>query len=427
VELGLERDLITSSDATRRTYILIDGQLQAMPDRMRMMVPEDLATLEHSALFSAAARAAYAAEPARAEELRSSAPDADESVASFVLRHFGPEVLARIAAPLLSGVFGGDVEKLSVRAVMPAFVAMERDHGSLVAALQARAKAHRDRPQQPIFTSLRHGLGSLIERLVATLPADRIHCGSPISALLASATGWLIQADPTDCSECSRLAPFDRVLCATSLDTARKLLAPLDPGAAALLPTDASSAVLASFCWRAEAAARFSLPQGFGFLVPRNFGAQNLAPQDAGPEISRTSGTEDPQLLACTFVDQKFPDRCPAGARVVRVFFGGAGASALASQPDAAITATALRQLQQILQPGAQKPLPAPEASLITVRRWPRSLPQYEVGHLERMAELDARVATLGGLALLGNSYRGVGLPDLIRAARQAARSIIEG
>jgi oxygen-dependent protoporphyrinogen oxidase len=141
IELGLESELIASNDAIRKTYILIDGQLRPMPDRMRMMVPEDLAALEASTLFSATARQAYAHELASAESLRTSAPSHDESVASFVRRHFGEEVLTKIGAPLLSGVFGGDVARLSVRAVMPAFVAMEREHGSLIAGLQAKAKA----------------------------------------------------------------------------------------------------------------------------------------------------------------------------------------------------------------------------------------------------------------------------------------------
>ena len=106
IELGLEAELIFSNDATRKTYILIDGRLQPIPDRMRMMVPEDLATLEDSPLFSDSARKAYAAELTRADELRASALAEDESVAAFVQRHFGEEVLAKIAAPLLSGVFG---------------------------------------------------------------------------------------------------------------------------------------------------------------------------------------------------------------------------------------------------------------------------------------------------------------------------------
>jgi len=396
VELGLEAELIFSNDATRKTYILIDGRLQPIPDKMRMMVPEDLGALEGSPLFSDSAREAYAAELGRAGELRASAPGEDESVAAFVRRHFGEEVLAKIAAPLLSGVFGGDVAKLSVRAVMPAFVAMEREHGSLIAALQAKAK--RSSPQ-PIFTSLRNGMGSLIEALVLRLPAERLHLNRSALSIKREGKLWCLRAStPAEKGRTGKSKRhFNHILLATPGDVTRGLLASLDAAAAALIPTDASSAVLAAFAFPD---ATFALPQGFGFLVP--------ATQNSGAETS---------LLAATFVTQKFPDRAPKGAQVLRAFFGGSSAEALADAGDEAVSQVALAQLQEILGP-----LPAP--TLTTVRRWPRSLPQYEVGHLERIAELDQRIATLGGLTLLGNAYRGVGLPDLIRDSRAAAKSL---
>ena len=137
IELGLESELIPSNDATRQTWIYLDNKLVPMPPGMNMMVPTNLAALAASPLFTPAAIAAYRAEPARAAELLASIPAHDESIADFTLRHFGPEVLTRVAAPLLSGVFGGDVHTLSARAVLPAFIAMEKDHGSLIAALQA--------------------------------------------------------------------------------------------------------------------------------------------------------------------------------------------------------------------------------------------------------------------------------------------------
>jgi oxygen-dependent protoporphyrinogen oxidase len=402
IELGLEKSLIHSNDATRKTYILINGQLIPMPDGMRMMVPENLATLEASPLFSPEARAAYAAELDRADELKSSAPDADESVATFVRRHFGEEVLTKIGAPLLSGVFGGDVNKLSVRAVMPAFVAMEREHGSLIAALQAKSKTRGGRTLQPIFTSLRDGLATLTDALIVKLPGDRLHLNRSALSLKREGNTWCLRTStPSDRDVAGKSKRhFHHILLATPIDTTRVLLQPREPEAAALIPQDASSAVLAAFCWPADSAATFSIPPGFGFLVPQSDGVQN-------------------QLLAATFVDQKFPHRAPPGARIIRVFFGGATAQALETQTDDAIAEASLAQLQSILGP-----LPTPDPAFTTIRRWPRSLPQYEVGHLERIAQLDQRMAALGGLTLLGNGYRGVGLPDLIRDARAAVRTL---
>jgi oxygen-dependent protoporphyrinogen oxidase len=208
---------------------------------------------------------------------------------------------------------------------------------------------------------------------------------------------------------------FDAVLVATAVDAARGLLTPIAPEAAELLPAEASSAVLVAFCF-AEAA-RVLLPQGFGFLVPPNGACAKDALDPA-----------ETLLLACTFTDQKFAQRVPVGGRQVRAFFGGAAADRLAKCGNDEIAAIARLELARILNSHnhvltgpAPTPLPAPV--LTVVRRWPRSLPQFAVGHLERAAELEARIAELPGLTLLGNSLHGVGLPDLIRDARRAARA----
>ena len=414
IELGLESELIYSNDATRKTYILrtsgagenIAGKLQAIPDRMRMMIPEDLGALDGSPLFSESAKQAYADELTRAKELKANAPTQDESVANFVQRHFGDEVLNTLVAPLLSGVFGGDVHELSVRAVMPQFVAMEREHGSLIAALQTRAR-QRTHAQQPIFTSLRNGMGSLVEALRAQLPRDRIHTRAR-AAHLWDEPRWHIVVDdatyrPYETPQPMWVDRFDELIVATSLDSIRGLLAATDYDRRPdrLLPVDASSAVLVVFAWTEDVVRTFAIPSGFGFLVPQG---------SAGEQ----------QLLACTFVDQKFPHRAPEGARVMRAFFGGESAELLSLRSDEEIAKAALTQLRDILGP-------IPEPSFHTVRRWPRSLPQYEVGHLDRIAELERLVEQVPGLHLLGNSYRGVGIPDLIRDARAAARAIANG
>jgi oxygen-dependent protoporphyrinogen oxidase len=158
---------------------------------------------------------------------------------------------------------------------------------------------------------------------------------------------------------------------------------------------DASSAVVVGFGF--SDATKFTMPPGFGFLVPP--GSDNL-------------------LLACTFVDQKFGDRVPQGGRLMRAFFGGKAADRLMRCGNDETAAVARMELARILGP-------LPEPQMTVVRRWPRSLPQYAVGHLERMKQLDARVGQLNGLWLLGNGYRGVGLPDLIRDSRAAARQFV--
>ena len=387
-ELGLADEIIPSNDDARVTWVLRDGALVAMPDGMRMMVPERVDAVMHSPLFGEAARAAYTAEPLRAEELKAAAPDHDESVATFVKRHFGDEVLRVIGAPLLGGVFGGDVERLSVRAVMPAFVAMEREFGSLTLALQARAAERGGRRAASVFTSLRSGAATLIERIVAALPPDAIGFERSIVAMKRTSSGWVLRDDR------GLSVPYDHVMLAVPVRVAARLLAPIDAKAASLLQIPSSSALIAGFGYARNAAP--TLPAGFGFLSPDG---------------------EDCQLLAGTFADQKFDGRVPTGGKSVRAYFGGATADALMAQTDDEIAGTAKRELEKVL--GA-----LPEAAVTVVRRWPDALPQYEVGHGERMAQLQSRVDAMGALHLLGNGYRGVGLPDLVRDGRAAARSL---
>jgi oxygen-dependent protoporphyrinogen oxidase len=382
-ELGLGDEVMASNDAVRKTYVLIDKKLQAMPDGMRMMVPADLDAVDASELFSPEAKRAYRDEVRRAEELRASAPDGDESVAEFVRRHFGDEVLEKIGAPLLSGVFGGDVAKLSVRAVMGQFVAMERDHGSLIVALQARTAK-----SDSVFTTLRSGMGTLVDRMIATIPADWVRLAAEVRFVSYGEEGWLV-------GTARGVERFDAVMMAAPVDIARSLLHPVEERAAELMEMNSSSAVVVAF--GLSDAAKFLLPPGFGFLVPPG---------------------SDSLLLACTFVDQKFDDRVPPDGRLVRAFFGGKAAERLMRCGNDETAAVARMELARILGP-------MPEPQVTVVRRWPRSLPQYGVGHLERMAKLQEQVAQLEGLWLLGNGYRGVGLPDLIRDARLAAQQFV--
>jgi oxygen-dependent protoporphyrinogen oxidase len=260
-------------------------------------------------------------------------------------------------------------------------------------------------------------MASLTEALASHLPEERIHLNRSVGQLWLDEDEWTVDFFSADELTLKRRfgadsdGPFNDAVVATSLDAVRNLVRDFDPadgtilpssGAiSSLLPAHSSSAILVAFTWAEGLARSFTIPSGFGFLVPQ-------------------TSAEAEQVLACTFVDQKFPHRAPEGARVMRAFFGGESAESLSSRSDEEIAAAALRQLRNIL--GS-----IPEPSFHTVRRWPRRLPQYEVGHLERIAELERLVAQIPGLHLLGNSYRGVGIPDLIRDARATARAIAKG
>jgi protoporphyrinogen/coproporphyrinogen III oxidase len=394
IELGLEAEIIPSNDARRRTYLLEDDQLVPMPDGMRMMVPTDLEAIVASPLFSEQARQAYREEPLRAAELKAFAAgrreDEDESVASFVERHFGAEVAEKIAGPLLAGVFGGDIRQLSAASVMAPFVAMEREHGSLILALQQRQRAAQT---QSVFTSLKGGVQTLIEGMVARIAPAAIRLNEAVLSVTPKAGKW---DAVTSCGP----ATFDRVVLATPVHVTRELVAPWNSELGTLLDVEASSAVVAAFAFDRESAKGVKIPEGFGFLVP----------QRDKPTVEDS----DPKLLACTFVDQKFTCRTPEGCVLLRAFFGGKSAPALLDRSDEAILDTARRQLGRVFGE-----LPASQIAL--VRRWPRSLPQYAVGHRARVKNIEAMAEEVPGLHLLGNAFHGVGLPDLIHHGRTLA------
>ncbi len=392
IELGLGPQIIPSNDHQRRTYLLDGERLIPMPDGMRMMVPTDFEALERSPLFSAEALRAYREEPDRAAELKSFAlsTDQDESVATFVRRHFGEEVASKIAGPLLAGVFGGSVENLSVRSVMPAFVKMEREHGSLVEALRRQVRA--DRGASSVFTTLTSGLGALVEGMVAKIPAGSIRLNHEVTAIKRSAENWVVEA-------AGRHETFDDLVLATPAHITRGLLEPLDATMADLLTMEATSAIVVALAFAPAHARQMRIPPGFGFLVPQVRGSAS-------------------SLLACTFVDQKFSHRVPEGGVLLRGFFGGEQALGLLEESDADLLGRTLTELRRILGP-----IPEPDEWL--VRRWPKSLPQYSVGHQARIEELERRLSGFPGLQLVGNAYHGVGLPDLIRDGRAAASRLV--
>ncbi|GGG98265.1 protoporphyrinogen oxidase [Silvibacterium dinghuense] len=397
VELGLESEILPSNDAKRQTYLLRSDQLVLMPKDMRMMVPTTWEPIESSPLFSDEARAAYRREAESAAKLTALAlkDGEDESVASFVRRHFGDEVTRTLAGPLLAGIFGGDVEMLSVRAVMPAFVKMEREHGSLIAALQSRKPS--GGPAPAVFTTLASGLQTLVDRMQAAIPAEAIRLETPVTGLTRKGSKWhitLFSKVTLQTDHIPQNESFDEVILATPAHVTRALLAPVHADFGRLLDMEASSAIIVALGFAPKDTRNLQIPEGFGYLTFQ-----------PGPE----------DLMACTFADQKYLGRVPAGAVLLRAFFGGEAGLRLMSESDEALIARALRQLSAALGP-----LPAPALRL--VRRAPRSLPQYAVGHPARMEELAALTAQFPGLHLVGNAYHGVGLPDMVRQGREAAR-----
>jgi len=391
--LGIGDQLIGSNDADRKTYILTRGRLVEMPDGLMFMVPTKILPTGLSPLFSWKTKLRMTQElfhPPRAV-------DHDESVSAFVERHYGAEMVDRLADPLLSGVYGGEAANLSVRAVLPRFAEMERTHGSLGRAMLAARKKMRSGPRKPappLFTSLRNGMQHLTETVVSRLTASSLIVNAPVEAIRAEAGGWLVSAG-------LQSDQFDAVIVALPGRAAAQVLRMQSPDLSAELGAiEYSSSITVGMAYDHQV--RQSLPPGFGFLVPRS---------------------ERKRLLAATFVHNKFPHRAPEDRALLRCFFAGANAENVWSLSNDQIVAIVREELHQILGPqihGLQR-----EPLFARVYKWKSAMAQYSVGHLERLERIERLRRQLPGLALAGNSYRGIGVPDCVRSGRDAAKALV--
>lgn len=413
-ELGLGSQLVWSNDQRRRTYLAHDGgskpRLVPIPAGMRLIAPTRWGPFLRSSMFGWGAagwktKLNFLLEPGRADQLKKAALQelADETVAEFVTRHFGLRAAQTLAAPLISGIFGGDIHTLSMRAVLPSFAKLEREHGSIITPLRNSRKDH---PRQPLFCAPAEGMESLIRVLVDSLPAEFLHLQEPVRTIAREGSGWRLKTS-------QREIYFGSLILATPVQVTRELLQPLGPRGreiALLLPPVSSSAIVVALGFDALHAARLRVPAGFGILFPRRSGE--------GDRLS---------LLACTFMDQKFPGRVPPGAVLLRAFFGGSSSA----EPLAVRTPLVVRTDEELIAEALQRLTPLisetgalPEPSVKLVHRLPLSLPQYLIGHSGRMAELMDLLKKTPSLALIGNAYQGVSVSDLIRDARAAARAL---
>jgi oxygen-dependent protoporphyrinogen oxidase len=381
-ELGLGDQLISSNDAERKTYILVKGRLVPIPQGLEFMVPTRIWPMATTPLFSFTTKMRMAAElfSARRKDAE------DESVGDFVRRHFGPEMVDRVAEPLLAGVYGGSVDCLSVRAVLPRFAAMERESGSLVrATLKAKARARTNVKPQPIFTSLKNGMQQMVDTLVNLLPKSSLRLQQQNIAVRPINDEWQVE------NSCGG-GRFQAVLLAVPAPSAATMLRQAVP----LLIDGLSRTAYTSSVAVALAYDHADLPSGHGFLVPRS---------------------ENRKLMACTFVHKKFSYRAPEGKKLLRCFFSSSRLPDLLQASDEDFQAMARQELKEILGLAAQ-PLFA------RVFRWERAMTQYETGHLERVAEMEKVLAAMSGLHIIGNSFHGIGVPDCIKSARLAVEQI---
>jgi oxygen-dependent protoporphyrinogen oxidase len=389
-KIGLGDQLIGSNDSERKTYILAKGKLVEMPDGLMFMVPTKIVPTVLSPLFSWRTKIRMAAEWFRPPHR---APD-DETVAEMVKRHYGSEMVELLADPLLSGVYGGDASQLSVRAVLPRFADMESKHGSLSRAmLKARKKmgAVADVPARPLFTSLKEGMQQMVDALVARLDAKALKTSAPALSLIRQDNGWTVSAG-------YQSDHFDAVIIATPAHAASDVLRGTDENLSRDLgEIQYSSSVTVTLGY--DEKVRRLLPPGFGFLVPRSEGRR---------------------MLAATFIHNKFPHRAPENRALVRCFLGGARDERILQTNEEEILEIVRDELRQIVGIALNT-----EPLFARVYKWKSAMAQYSVGHLERLQRIESLRQTLSGLALAGNGYNGIGVPDCVRSGTEAAGKIL--
>ncbi len=390
--LHLNSELIGTNESVRKTCVVRAGRLVEIPEGFSLLAPTRLVPLIKTPLFSLRGKLRIALEPLVPRK----PGQEDESLASFVIRRFGRETFDRIAQPLVGGISTADPNQLSIQATMPRFPDMERRYGSVIRGLWS---AQKTRPQQArsangirssLFVSFRDGMQTLVDALAARL-AGFIRLGAEAVALTRGpeGAGWRVRLSDDDYLEA------DAVICAAPAFAAARLLRPHEPLLAERLDgISYGSAATVNIAFSERDFRR--VPQSLGFVVPIG---------------------ERRKIIAATFSSLKFARRAPEGAIMTRAFIGGTLHSEMMHLDDAAMVAAVRDEFRDLLGVTA-------EPQWTWVRRWPDSMPQYLVGHLERVAEIERRLASLPGVALAGSAYRGVGVPDCVRSGEQAAEAV---
>jgi oxygen-dependent protoporphyrinogen oxidase len=389
-ELGIAERLQGVTPQRRRAFVLSRGRLHDLPEGLSGLVPTRLAPLARSTLMSPLAKARVALDYA----IPRRRGDGDESLGGFIRRRLGNEAWERLVEPLMAGIYAADGDTLSLGATFPQLRHAERQHGGLirgVLAARGAASAPATDPNSAFLTP-KSGLGEL----VATLE-DRLRRGAVDIRTATAAHAVAQTADRFDVRlHSGEIVTADALIVATPPFAAADLLAECAPDLASDLAAipHASTAIVTLVYRRGE------IPHplhGHGYVVPR---------------------VEGSPILACTWSSRKWAGRAPDGWELIRVFVGRSGQEDAASSSDDALIALARREVATRL--GVQA---APSFWRIT--RWPRGMPQYTLGHPERIERIETALGALPGLFLAGNAYRGVGLPDCIASGERAANEAI--
>jgi oxygen-dependent protoporphyrinogen oxidase len=391
-EIGLGNDVLPTEKEHAGSLIVRDGRLLPVPDGLHLMAPSRLMPFALSPLLSLRGKLRVGAElfiPRRKTTY-------DESLADFVRRRLGEEALTRLAQPMVGGIYTADPEKLSLAATMPRFIEMEQRYGSvirgMIAARRQRDSAvgHARGPRYELFVALRKGMAELPRRLLELLPPGAVRFGCGVRRIQPQGRAWWIATD-------SESFEADAVCVAAPAYAAAAMIDGFAPALARELSAIeyASSATVNLVYDRGDVGDPLA---AFGFVVP---------------------AVERLPLIACTYSSRKYAHRAPTDKVLLRAFVGGALFPEQLERSDARIIEDVHGCLARLLRIAG-----SPREAVVT--RWPRSMPQYHVGHLERIERIETQLQAHPHLALAGNAYRGTGIPDTVRVADQKARELFK-
>ncbi|GAC1639165.1 MAG: protoporphyrinogen oxidase [Candidatus Acidiferrum sp.] len=374
-DLGLSNEFV-SAPAKAPRYILVNGQLRPVPLSPGAFLGSSL--LKWSTKFSIF----------RDPFGKSFPPEQDESIAAFVRRKFKPELLELLVGPFVSGIYAGDPERISCRAAFPTLYEAEKAAGSLVRGMKAVAKKQTGTRVKPTLASFRQGNQTLITALSETL-GNALRLGTPVSQVAKTNDGPFVIDSSTGQLQCEQL------VLATPTSVSSSLLNNLAPAAsAALSQIEYAPVAVVSLCYR-RADVAHSL-EGFGFLVPRSAGLK---------------------ILGCVWTSSLFPNRTPGDSVQVTSFLGGATDPDTAALTDSSLVDIAHSELSPILGLKAE-----PITSRVTA--YSRAIPQYNLGHTQRLDTVAADLANIPGLHLTGNYLKGPAIGSCVEHAQDVAESV---
>ena len=394
-KLGLTGQLINTNETAKKASVYYGGRLRELPEGLVVITPGQIGPFLKSGLLTVGGLVRMGLDlvmPAKR-------PEGDESLASFFRRRFGRQAFERMMEPLMAGIYAGDAEQMSLKATFPRFLELEQEYGSVIRGMMAARATGEPKAslKRTMFVSLKNGLEDLVRTLVGRLRDQGVTLRSGVTAesirVRSHQLGrWTYDVMLRDGSALS----VDSLVVATPAYVAAELLRPLTPIASGLLDMIpyASTATIAMVY---PASVSGGAVQGFGFVVPR---------------------VEQRDLIAATWTSLKWPHRAPPDQLMVRCYVGGMGREAILQLDDRALVARVKSELQQICGMTA-------EPTYVEVNRWMKAMPQYQVGHLERLEQAEAALSRYGGLILTGAAYRGVGIPDCIRDGSTTADKVV--